>query len=207
MYLAETKTILTEAMRRAFDGAHPVPDFRDIHISIEFPIERQNYPGIWVDFEPSGPLRTAGIGHAEYAVVEGGLEVRHRRWRFQGYASYTVAALSSLERDRLLDEVARVFAASDASLQGVAYRDFIEANPLIAMNIDFDEIEQRGYSSAPGTPWGTDDAVYEGTLAMEVVGEFVTRLDGTLEKITQFNLMPWASHEQVPAWPAGPTLS
>jgi hypothetical protein len=172
-YLSPLKALLVEAVLQTFDQTYPVAQFRDVHCSIEYPVEKQQYPGIWVDYDDTKPLQTAGVDHLE-TTVTGGTTSRYRRWKFAGYASYTIAALTSLERDRLYDEMVRVLAFGDRSPATLRFRSYIESNDLMAANFDFDQIETRGNAAVPGTPWGTDEIIYERTLTMEVVGEFVS---------------------------------
>lgn len=174
-YLTHLKTALVQALKETFDQDYPEPDFRDINVSIEYPIEPQHYPGIWVDYTDSDSLRVAGIDHHEFTEPgPDGYRRRYTRWRFAGYASFTVVAMSSLERDRLYDELVRCLAFTHESDQVPEFRNYVEDNEFIAMNFDFDEIEPRGSSVAPGTPWGTEELIYEVTLNMEVIGEFIS---------------------------------
>lgn len=167
--------MLVESLRNTFDADYPVEDFRNVHCSIEYPIDSQNYPGVWVDYEDTDALVIAGIDHSETSEPNIDLEVnRFTRWKFTGYASYTVVALTSLERDRLFDEMVRVIAFGKESTETRAFRQTIEDNELIAANFDFDKIQPRGNAAAPGTPWGTDEMIYERTLNMEVIGEFIS---------------------------------
>lgn len=175
MFLAKTKTLLTDAMRTTFDSDYVEPDFRNLLVSIEYPMQQHEYPSILVDMEVTGELEVAGIGHVEYA--EEGADEGTRgftRWRMTGYAAYTVVALSSFERDRLFDEVVRVMAFGKEAAQTNEFRSYIEDNEFIALNFDFDQIGVRAIAAAAGTPWGTDEMVYEATIAMEFVGEFVS---------------------------------
>ena len=110
MYLTPTKTLLVTALRATFDGDFIDERYRNINIGIEYPEERQDYPGIWVDFEPIGELEHAGIDHTEYSLSDSGSTYAHTRWRYQGYATFTVVAMTSRERDGLFDEVIRTFA-------------------------------------------------------------------------------------------------
>ena len=184
MFITPLKTMLTIALRKTFDADYLVERFRGLHISIEFPDDRQHYPGVWVDFEPMGEMERIGIGHYEVeGTPEGGR--RFTRWKFQGYVTYTVAALSSLERDLLLDELIRVFAFGDENESTSEYRALIEDNEMLAMNIDFDQVAMRGSATAQGTPWGTEEMIYEATIALEVLGEFMAdSVDATLLPLT-----------------------
>lgn len=184
MFITPLKALVTLALRRTFDADYIKPQFRGLHISIEFPDDRQHYPGIWVGFEPAGEMERIGIGHTEWdGNATGGRA--YTRWKFQGYVTYTVAALSSLERDLLLDELVRIVAFGGEAESTREYRSTIEDNDLLAINIDFDQIGLRGTAEAPGTPWNTDEVIYEGTLAVEVLGEFVSdSVDTTLIPLT-----------------------
>lgn len=171
-YSRKLKTGIVLALREVFGATYSDDRLRNLHASIEFPVDRQEYPGIWVDFEESA-VQNAGVAHYE-EQEDGGIAYR---WRFQGNVSYTIVAMSSLERDRIFDELVRIIAFSRASEENAAFRDFIENNDLIAMNYNFDQIEVHGNSAAPGTPWETDEMIYEKTLVMQVLGEFFVLAD------------------------------
>jgi hypothetical protein len=208
MYLARLKTMLKEALSVTFDADYPEPDFRNINVSLEYPVRPQDYPGIWVDYEDTQPLRTAGVDHSE---VDLETSQRIRRWKFAGYATYTVVALTSLERDRLFDELVRVLAFGDTLTATRDFRSYIERNEFIAANFDFDEIEVRGNAAAPGTPWGSDEIIYERTLNMEVVGEVVSdSATGLLVPLSAIKLLPAALYfgeNAVPEQDTGQGLS
>lgn len=176
MFITNLKTTLVEALKLTFDEAYVEDDFRNLRVSIEYPNERQDYPGIWVDFDIEGELQNMGVDHREYVTVdeEEGTSRRAMRWRFQGYASFTIVALTSFERDRLFDEVIRIMAFGTESEATSRFRSYIEDNEFLAMNIDFDQIGVSGSSSLPGTPWQTDEVIYEVTIRMECLGEFVS---------------------------------
>lgn len=190
MYLAPLKAMLVEAIQGTFDQQYPVAQFRGVHCSIEYPVKPQEYPGIWVDYDDTKPLQTAGVDHHETNIVGSTVE-RYQRWKFAGYASFTMAALTSLERDRLYDEVVRVLAFGRAAPETKRFREYVEGNDLIAANFDFDQIEVRGNAAIPGTPWGTDEYIYERTINMEVVGEFVSDAEtGLLVPLSRIQVDP-----------------
>ena len=200
-YLQETKHILTQALKDTFDEEFPDEQFRGLHISIEYPGEAQNYPGVWVDFEPRGALENVGITHKEHSEpADDGTKTTFRRWRFQGMGLYTCVAMSSLERDKLHDEIINVWAFGTESPETSQFRVSIENNDFIAMNMDFDQIEYMGAMGASaGTPWGTDDVVYEVTLGLEVVGEFVSAGDAKgLYPLREIRFFPYADDQPDP---------
>lgn len=174
MYITPLKTILVEALKGTFDTAYPVTEFRKIHVDPDYPVEEQDYPAIWVDYDDTQPLLKAGIAHREDAHPVTGTEVSpFTRWRFQGYISLTVIAMNALERDRLFDEMVRVVAFGEEDSVVGRFRYYISNNDLIAANLQTDKIEIRGNAAAPGTPWGTDEMMYERSLNLEIIGEFV----------------------------------
>jgi hypothetical protein len=170
-YLRELKTAVVKAMRNHFGPNYGDPRLSNLHVSIEYPIDQQSYPSIWVTYEDA-VLRNAGIDHFE--TSDDGTRVL--RWHFEGVVNFTVAALTSLERDRIYDEMVKVVAFSRGIDSVNPFRASVENSPFIAMNFDFDTIEPQGESAAPGTPWETDEIIYERGIGLQVVGEFVASL-------------------------------
>lgn len=191
MFMAELMTAVTDAAKRVFDAEYPVEQFRGLHIDIEYPSEKDNYPGIWVDFEPTRELTVAGIGHVEYRL--GDVEYQaFRKWTFAGHVTYTIVALSNFERARLFDEMVKVLAFGGEQAARSQFREAIESNEFIAINFDFDEIGVRGKAETLGTPWGTDEMIYEVTVAMECLGEFASEGEtATLIPLSKITPIPY----------------
>lgn len=187
-YIRTLKTALVKSIQTMFGADYPDPRLQNLHVSIEYPIKQQEYPSVWVNFDDN-ILTNAGIGH--YEVADDGSYVL--RWRFQGVASFTVVAFTSLERDRIYDEMVKniaftriIHAGSEDSNE---FRKAVENNPYIAINMNLDEIEPQGDNAAPGTPWQTDEIIYEKSLGIEVLGEFVSSLDtGSLVKLSSISI-------------------
>lgn len=200
-FLMKTKTNLVKALQTTFDGGYPIPDFRDLHVSIEFPVDKQHYPCIWVDFEPSQDLVAAGIDHAEYTPWSETAR-RLERWRFFGTCTFTVVAFSSAVRDRLADEVIRVLAFGRTDPTSSQFRQAIENYPYIAMDIGWDKVGIGQMAASPGTPWGSDEYLYEVTLRMNAQGEFLSNPStGELYPISEVAVYP--RQEGEPDLPAG----
>jgi hypothetical protein len=200
------KTALVEALHATFDGAYPESDFREIKIGIEYPVDQSSYPGIWVNFDDTDELRVAGIGHTEIATV-GGVDVVVTRWRFAGTLTLTVAALSSLERDRLYDELVKVIAFARVTDSRSEFRDGIEQNDLVAMNGNFDLMRPSGDNAAPGTPWGTDEFIYEKSISIDLIGEFVSEPDSlTLVPLRQVRVKGYATGTPEPPFTGESTV-
>lgn len=173
------KTSLVDAWKTTFaQSGYPVEDFGPddegpgVHVSIEFPAKPQDYPGVWIDYEPIS-THIIGVDHKEYIdSITSGMKTAITRWRFEGNASFTIVALSSLERDRLYDEVIAAIAFGRENIARAAFRRTLEDNEFIAVDANWDEVTTGGTSANTGTPWLTDDIIYEVTVTMRLVGDF-----------------------------------
>jgi hypothetical protein len=173
-------------------------------VDIEYPIERARYPGVWVQYEDTGELTIAGIGHVEYTVNQpAGTFGELTRWRFQGRVSLTISAMTSLERDRLYDEVVRTFAFGAYNDDLRVFRHKIEDNDLIAMNANFDNLQPFGDMASQGTPWGTDEMIYEKSVSFDVIGEFVgDRYLRSLVPLSQVEFIDYVEGTTEPDFPS-----
>ncbi len=204
-FLRYTKHAFTEACKTTFDAEFPAPELRNIYVSIEYPIEEANYPGIWVDFEINGPISSVGIGHKEYTEqiddITGALTFgSFKRWRFGGYVAFTIVALTSYERDTLFDSLLGVCAFGEESPATAEFRQAIEHNAYVAMNANWDSVVVTQPTAIPGTPWNEEKIVYEVTARLSVVGEFVSGgVHGALVPLSEVVLMPYTNQEPDPS--------
>jgi hypothetical protein len=196
---------LVEALQATFDADYPEQDFRRLRVGIEFPVAQADYPGLWINYGDTSPLVPAGIHHIEIVETNTG-DYPVTRWRFAGEITITAVALSSLERDRLFDELVRTFAFAREEDAVSAFRNKIEVNDLIAMNINFDNLRPTGDNAAPGTPWETDDFVYEKSITMDVIGEFVSSpATGQLVNLSQIIVKGYVEGTPEPAFTGNPS--
>jgi hypothetical protein len=206
VYLTAAKTIFIEALEKTFDEEYPDPRFRGLWVSQEYPLEESNYPGIWVDFRPTGDTVAAGIGHTEWSAPGAdGSRRRCTRWRFAGTLSMTVVAMTSLERSLLVDSLASLIAFGHENPATSEYRVFVESNDLCALQGQWSTFAIGGTDETQGTPWGTDDVMYETTITQDFIGEVVS--DGTLETLIPLSAVivtePVAENEGSPTPPPG----
>ncbi len=178
MYLAPLTGLFVTALKETLGPTYPVEGLRDLYVSVEYPIEQAHFPAIWVDYDDTDAVKRAGVDHTEIMLVPTDIvgdneEVLVTRWKFEGYVTLTVAALSSLERDSLYDEIVGMLAFGIQDPDRGVFRSSIETNDFIAVNANWDTVQPRGSVAAPGTPWGTDEIVYERTINIDVMGEFV----------------------------------
>jgi hypothetical protein len=172
MYITRVKTLGIEALQAAFDDQYPVTEFRGLHCSLEYPIEKSSFPEVWVRYSDTGPLRRAGVSHVEDTDGNDSRVAPYTRFRFSGSWEFVVVALSSVERDRVYDELVGTIAWSGFDTLRGRFQSYLATNDLIDLTVRTDEIESTGESAEPGTPWGTDEVVYERTLAIDLIGDF-----------------------------------
>lgn len=201
------KRAAVTGLRDALQGMDLRLEGKKLYIDLEYPMEEAQYPGIWVQFSPT-KLSRAGIGH-ELPVRDGDTWALIQEWEFTGRITLSLAAIKSLDRDRLADLVIANLAfarAPDLVLTKPAedtrrYRSLITAlgqNPYVAMTLNTDTIYPGGQDVNPGAPWAGGDnvLVYTDSYAIDVLGHFnvkfnqdgiytLARLDVTAEMAPQ----------------------
>lgn len=207
MYLTYLKAAVVEALSATFTSTYPNPDFRTVYASIEYPADKANYPGIWVQYEDGAELSVAGIGHIESTIVpaSSGTSAQYEqwtRWHFFGTVTLTVVALSSLERDRLYDEVVRTFAFAKQNRELSPFRTKIEKNDFVAMNANFDNLRPFGDNAGPGTPWSTDEILYEKSISFNLQGEFTGDVSAIeYVELSKVEVQDYIAGAPYPTWP------
>lgn len=176
MFVAKTLTAWTEALKAVFhspDYTHP-DGLRGIPIHTEYPVAKIDYPGLWVNYAMQGDLKTVGIGHTEYVFDDAGDPHEVGRWHFGGLVEITVGAMSNLERALLLDELTRVIAVGKVGHNPEGeLRRTIQQNDLIGQIVTWDAFTVGAFAESQGTPWGTDDVIYEASVSLTTSGEIV----------------------------------
>lgn len=198
MYRTRVKAAVTEALQATFDSAYPEPDFRSVNVTIEYPYKEVKLPMLLVTYEDTGRLTVAGINHQEFVNDVNGNPHRYTRWKFTGTITITAMANSSQERDRLYDEVVRMFAFSRDEVAVGEFRAMIEANDFVGLNINFDSLQASG-DAVGEVPWATGDLLYEISLSMDVVGEFISDPDArVLVRLSSIDVKSWVPGQEDP---------
>jgi hypothetical protein len=202
MYLEKLKTAVVEAFRAEFATAVN-PDFRTPNqpmISIEYPIDQSHYPGIWVQYADTQELTIASIDFPEITTT-GDTISKVTRWKFGGTVTLTVVALSSWERDRLYDEVVASFTSARGD-RAYPLRAALDSNDLVGMNVNFDDLQPFADQAGLGTPWGSDEVIYERSASFDVIGEFVSRPEiRQLVPLSSVTYMKYVEGTSEPPWP------
>lgn len=201
MYLTNLLTLAVMAVRETFDSEYVEEDFRRLWCGLEYPADQANYPGVWVDYLPTTNIQAAGIAHVEYTpAAPDGSRRRFSRWRYAGQIQLTIVTLSSLERARLVDEVVKVVAFGRENPSRSRFISMVESNDLIGCQVQLDRIGVSSKDESPGTPWGTDEVIYEQTVVLDCEGEFISDgTDASLVPLSSVQVQEYRAGETVPA--------
>lgn len=164
----------------------------DIVVDMEYPMEPEQYPGVWVQFSFT-EFVNAGVGmEIPFKDPETNKWAVLREFQFKGNVTLTLMALSNLERDRLADTVITMLTFARAPEHVITkpnedtkkFRSLIDSlanNPFIAMTIDHDTLTPGGQSMTPGVPWDEELPGYEDNYSFSILGQsnIVFRDDGT----------------------------
>jgi hypothetical protein len=197
------KRAVMNALREALSGTslNHLVNGTEVTVDMEYPIEKEHYPGIWVQFSFS-EITQAGIGHEPLIrtvvaeATEEGPEVVNwepvREFQFKGRVTLTIVALTSLERDRLADSVITMLAFSrppgnvltNPNEDTRQFRQLIGSlaeNPYVSLTINHDQIMPGGQAMTTGVPWDEEIPGYEDSYSFDVLGQtnIVFRNDGT----------------------------
>lgn len=197
------KRAVMGALREALSGTslNHLVNGTDVTIDMEYPIQKESYPGVWVQFS-FNEIVQAGIGHeplirtvvspATNTVPEVVNWEPIREVQFKGRVTLTIVALTSLERDRIADAVITMLAFSrppesvitKANEDTKQFRQLIgslAANPYVCITINHDQIMPGGQAMTTGVPWDEEIPGYEDTYSFDILGQtnIVFRNDGT----------------------------
>lgn len=165
--IENAKRGVIRALRATFDTQYPDDVLAGVHVDMEYPVTRESYPGVWVQFSLN-TIQRAGISQ-EIIGPDG---VRYYHWRFNGRITLTVVALTSLERDRMADGLINLFAFGRYIPSMSAFSDSLNSYENVAIFLDQDALTPGGQSVNVGVPWDPDQIAYEDTYSIDCIGEF-----------------------------------
>lgn len=164
-FLIDIKTSIVKALRAAFDDiAYPDDEIQGINISMEYPMEENQYPSLWVQFSMT-KLQNAGIGHT---FIKDGT-VRHEFY-FEGTVRLNVIGLSSKERDRYASQLIQMLAFRDLNPVAAQFDEYLKS-ATVYLTINRDVIQLQGQQTTMGTPWNDNIPTYEDGFAFDLIGQ------------------------------------
>lgn len=197
------KRAVMNALREALTGTtlNHLANGTDVTVDMEYPMEKENYPGIWVQFSFS-EITQAGVGHEPLlrTVITEATETEPeiinwepiREFQFKGRVTLTIVALTSLERDRIADSVITMLAFSRPPETVLTkpdedtrqFRQLITSlatNPYVSLTLNHDQIMPGGQAMTTGVPWDEEIPGYEDSYSFDILGQtnIVFKNDGT----------------------------
>lgn len=187
-FITAAKVSIVEALRAAYKS--PNIDMTPNFIGIEYPEQEVDWPAILVEFNPSD-IRWTGVMPDELEKLPFGDFKRYRKGHFAGTYSFSIYALTSQERDRLMDSIIQLFLMGDLNADTKKFFDTVENHDLISQIIMHDHVTTVGTTVSAGTPWGSDDIVYEGSLRVDIAGGefYADAYDSTLVPLSSISVI------------------
>lgn len=199
--------VLIQGLRTIFSNTYPnEPGFQSLNVVREFPLTANGYPCIVTKYV-GRRVTNAGVGHYEvFPDPSGFLRVWMHR-RYEGSFAFTVATLTTLQRDILSDALHEIlsFGSITPALDGLLVKAYGEAgDPFSAMNLLFqvnmntDELDDGGEGVTP-TPWQSENAlVFTSEYTMEVSGGFYNSPPNTsIDYISNAQIYPFIDPAQI----------
>ena len=173
---------IVDALQKVFTDQFREKMLRELHVVTEYPLDRQEFPSIIVDFEDD-ENRAAGVGHQEVFYDPNGILRVWDHRRFTGRINFRVYALSTEDRDIIYDALVETLSFGHLptySLQanlfarhtGTPDDPFDRFRALSQLFLNTDRMRSGGKGASPA-PWDAeDDLVYNKTLVVECIGGF-----------------------------------
>lgn len=160
-------------------------------VTLEYPEEAEEWPTILVQVRPT-TVQWTGIMPDEIidASLDKGVPVIDRttdddsplnpnpsyklirQGRFEGTCMLQVLALTSMERDRMWDNLVKLLLMGRKKSPTINFYTTVESHDLVGITIMEGSIRPVGDSIAPGTPWDPELLSYEAAVEFDMVGTF-----------------------------------
>jgi len=188
MFLTATKLALVEALRSIwYDNQNVGQEAHDFgsdltvndeplprRVFIEYPEEAHSWPAVLVQVRPS-VVEWTGITPDE--ILNLGTDdaqhyVRIRQGRFEASVMLQILSTTSLERDRLWDNLVKLILMGRKRAAPNNFYQTIENHDLIGITVMEGSVNAVGDSIVLGTPWDGELLTYESAIEFPIVGLF-----------------------------------
>ena len=192
-FIVAVKSAVVGALKNTFHVPdYPDPILQNMSVSMEYPTEAENYPGVWVGFS-FRDMQSIGLANPVF-LHEGPPARRYQLWNFGGTVTLTILAMSSKERDTISDKIIQMYAFHELNPATESFTSYLNAYPHIHIGVNNDILRTEGESTTLGTPWQPDVIVYENSLVFDVAGQFASQLPtGELIRLDEIHAMPYMS--------------
>lgn len=191
-YKVSIKREIVDALRDAIKEDYADSEVVDkLEVSLEYPTTQVGFPRIMITLNEQG-LQSAGVGHFEQGVTETGANALIRHFRFTATVTFTIYALSSLERDELSSILVGILAFPQGSIASSKFWSEIYDADFIDMQMGSDVINPSG-DQVEDVPWDDQTRkMYTASYSVPIIGEFYTRANGvSLMVINDVRLYPY----------------
>lgn len=146
------------------------------NITMEYPLHEGEWPAMWIGFS-FRKLTDTSINDIRYHGTVGN-ESEYKLWNFEGNASVTILALSSLERDRISDSFIRMFAFHDLHGSNNIFWSSMESQPYTMLHSAKSELKPMGQTDGPGiaVPWDSSLLGYADSYSFDLNGQFASNV-------------------------------
>jgi hypothetical protein len=196
-FIVAVKKAVVKALKNTFTTEnYPDPILQNMSVSMEYPTEVENYPGVWVGFSFKD-MQSIGIGNPVF-TDPGPPQRRYQLWMFGGTVTMTIVALTSKERDAISDKIIQMYAFHRLNDATNTFVKYLKDYPYIYMNVNNDILRTEGESTTVGAPWQQDVLVYENSIAFDLVGQFASQLPtGVLIRLSEIRPVPFFQDHRV----------
>lgn len=190
-YKTYLKQCIVEALTAVFED-HPDTLLQDTKVRLESSFEEADYPTIVVGFQETD-VRDAGVGHYERSFDEtSGLWYKQRRKHYYGNLTFTISALSTLDRDLISDALVETIMMSPVReytnyfltriyepeeferMKAMPTGSIGTAHYYNLLNLANQKLQPSGESEVPA-PWGAEDVlVYQAGYSIATFGEVLS---------------------------------
>lgn len=175
-FIVDIKTAIIRALRSAFeDLSYPDDEIQGINISMDYPMEENEYPHLWVQLSFT-KLQNAGIGHVIWEKNQ-----LKREWYFEAILRLNIIALSSKSRDIYASQLIQMLAFGDLNPVSYKFDEALRDNATIHLTINRDSVELAGQQTTIGTPWSDDIPTYEDGFSLNLIGQVESTFTTTPE--------------------------
>lgn len=171
------KRTLVAALKTVFTEDYPEQQLRNINVSTAFPLKRENFPAIIVNYNESAVMN-AGVGHIELIQDENFLTIPAKHFRFEGSIEFVTTALTPLDLDTISDSVVELlaFGRLDSLLNKFFDRIYRDVPDSAQISFHSDYLNPLSETQM-ATMWGSEDGiVYQGGYSIAVSGGFYSML-------------------------------
>lgn len=148
------------------------PVIKKLKASAEYPIERVQYPSLWI---------TTSVGSLSWISMNSQLETPggfpYNRGAFDATIHVEAIALTAEERDAAVDAVINMVMFGHLEDDANLFYKYLVEEPFIDLAPLNSEVKLSSESITFGTPWDERQIAYARSVSFPTYGEFVQRLD------------------------------